>query len=232
MDQWWRTAENSTHFADYSTNKLLRLIGIWAMAAPRTPAHSLCTLLLTILADRAHSEGTVTATSRQQQQQQQSRSAVFPFSSYLWDQFPLTKLLDDPDRRNLLPNGSQLRERVFAVRLRCTPLKLQVCNHSAIPKELATVQGLDSEPADCEPVCICTQQPFASFKDAHHGHVLTADMHVLQHLPDLYDMLSRGTSFRGEFLQEGDTTHSILSSFLILSSMTAAVRMACQLQHI
>ncbi len=183
------------------------------MAAQGTSAHNLCTLLLTVLVDRAHDADTNTVT--EQQQKPQPRSAVFPFSSYLWDQFPLAKLLDDPHRRNLLPHGSQLRERVYAVRLKYTrPLKLLACNYSAVPREIPAVQGLHSEPADCEPVCICGQRPFALFKDAHHGHVLTPDMGVLQHLPDLYDLLRRGTSFRGEFLQEGDTAQIVLSSFL------------------
>ncbi len=124
------------HFANYGDTKLLHFVEVWSMAAPSTPAHRLCKVLLSVLVDRTVRAGAAAAAARQQQQQQQqARSVIFPFSSYLWDQFPLARMLDDPRRRELLPAGSELREHVFAVRLKYTrPLKLLACNYSAVPQ--------------------------------------------------------------------------------------------------
>lgn len=211
LQYWINGGEHVTaeHFANYGDNKLLRFVEIWSMAAPTTPEYRLCRLLLAVLAERAHSEHDVALAA---EQQAQVRSVVLPFSSYLWDQFPLTKLLDDENRRDLLPPGSQLREHVHAVRLRYTlPLKLIVCNYAAVPQP-QPMRSIHND--DGEPVCICHTQPFETFVDGHHHHVLTADMKVFQHLPDLFQILSKGTSFRSEFLQEGDTAYSVLSSVL------------------
>ena len=102
---------------------------------------------------------------------------------------------------------------MLAVRLRYTrPLKLLACSYSAVPQS-ETLRGLYSGPARGEPECIANP-PSDSFEDAHYGHVRADGMKVFQHLPDLYDMLCKGTSFRGEFLQEGATAYSVLSSSL------------------
>lgn len=210
LQHWKNGGEQLTadHFAAYGDSKLLHFVEIWSMSAPATPSHRLCRLLLSVLADRARAASEITP------QAQQVRSVVFPFSSYLWDQFPLAKLLADEKRRELLPPSSGLREHVFAVRLKYTrPLKLHACNYSDVPRPVP-LDSIHSETDSSEPVCICNQSPFANFMNSHHKHVLTADMKVVQHLPDLYSMLCKGTSFRSEFLDEGATAQSVLSFFL------------------
>ena len=117
---------SAAHFADYGDSKLLHFVELWSMSPPNTPAFRLCRLLLSVLADR-HRDSNADGDARHAQTQPRVNSVVLTFSSYLWDQFPLSRLLDDKHRRDLLPPMSWLRDRVFAVRLKYTrPLKLLV----------------------------------------------------------------------------------------------------------
>ena len=122
----------------------------------------------------------------------------------------MVKLLTDERVRGLLPPGSQLRARVITVRLKYTrALTLIACNYSAVPRVERKI-SIHSEPM--RPTCICG--PFDAYRDPHHQHVLTPNLRDFQHLPDLYEVPSKGTAFRGEFLQEGASAHAVLSSFL------------------
>ena len=116
------------HIARFSNNKLLMLVHTWAFHAVNTPEHKLCLLVMNALC-------TQNRTAHDRDDHALAAEALnlpltLPFTSFLWDSFPIQKLLDDPVYRETLPLDSSLRTRLFKVRFKyACPVRLPACNY-------------------------------------------------------------------------------------------------------
>ena len=114
---------------------------------------------------------------------------MVPYSRRDLDMLPLQAALNAAAAKDLSPEDSCLRHTDVRVYYKfAQPAKLQACN-------------VHSHPAPA-PACLCQQGRFIQYAVPQLGHVMTADLNILQHSPELKQFLEKGTSYKQKFCDD------------------------------
>jgi hypothetical protein len=188
LNHWIATGESlaDTQFERFRDKRLLAYIAMWYNAPSHSPARRLSSVILRVMqrriAHRAAVAQRVVAARRAHKGAQVV--VILPFSSKSLESVPLQRLINSKALSRLSPADSILCVPDVVVYYRyAQPNKLRACNYH--------------DQAHSE--CICDTAPYRDFIDPDHKHVLTADLNMIAHLPELQELLSKGTAFKSAY---------------------------------
>jgi hypothetical protein len=130
---------------------------------------------------------------------------TFPYSKELWQHIPLHHILNDKHSKRMLPTETAVQDVKFTIRYAYgSNSKLEMCNYT----EVARNTSVD------EVACICNTAPYNRFIDPNHGHVVTGDVNVVKHLPQLHTVMKYGSKFRMAYLMSDTSCVKLIGKSL------------------
>jgi hypothetical protein len=182
ISSWNNNNEQLTEsdFSGYSTSKLITHYDNLSQTAP---AHSSSDRLKQLV----HAVIQLRIPTFDTPQPEPTRlTVVLPYSTQMFEKSPIKTILHSQSLRSYAPSDSSLRTANFSL-----------WHKYSQPQKQQFMNAKEADTAESE--CICQSTEMHQYIDEHHGHVLTAQLSVLERYPELQDTLNRGTKYKARY---------------------------------